>query len=344
MYVEKGISVIPVGSDKRPLIPWKAFQTSRPHPVQIDGWFRSWGHAGVAIICGQVSGISVMDVEYDHVADIEKDWLEESPPTAVSKRGGLHLYFAYSDGCRTRSWNENGQHFGDLKSEGGYVVAPPSTGYRWMEPLRFPLPPMPRSLMDRIDVCGGAHPSLALEIPLTMDPPPGSQGQLLTPFLMDQLLDGESSRSYVSRSERIFFVIRSMAELGWCNDAIVQKILLSPLGEKYRARGGDARLMKEVQKLRRLEKTPPVNREDVVCIGVARYMGGRLELRLRRDDGSVVNQGVSQREGKRWPSVLDAFGGDIRTGVRLVVELWEKMVPGTNRPVLRVKRFFPQDE
>ena len=51
-YRQRGLSVIPVGPDKKPLVKWDAFQDEPPHADQVDEWWTRWPEANVGIITG----------------------------------------------------------------------------------------------------------------------------------------------------------------------------------------------------------------------------------------------------------------------------------------------------
>lgn len=95
----------------------------------ITAWWRRWPDANVGIVTGGVSGIDVVDVDPRHggdktLADLQKvhgqlaDTVE-----AATGGGGVHYYFGHSPGLRCRTGFSPGL---DFKTDGGYVVAPPS--------------------------------------------------------------------------------------------------------------------------------------------------------------------------------------------------------------------------
>lgn len=119
-----GYAVIPVGKNKKPLLKnWKEFQTKAPTIEQIEAWWEQWPDANIGIITGKVSGITVIDVD-THMGASDAPF-----PLTYAVRtgnGGLQLYYAYQPGL-TISANKYPQfpHV-DIRSDGGYVVAPPS--------------------------------------------------------------------------------------------------------------------------------------------------------------------------------------------------------------------------
>lgn len=72
-YLDAGLSIIPVGKDKRPVIDeWTTFQHERPTPEQVKSWFSS-NSRNIAIIGGAVSGnLEILD--FDFKAEALKQW------------------------------------------------------------------------------------------------------------------------------------------------------------------------------------------------------------------------------------------------------------------------------
>lgn len=141
-----GFAVIPMGADKRPLVKWKSYQERLPTVQELRDWDRSFPEKNIAIITGPISKLVVVDCESRE--DAEWFYRERGQsPTMVQTRRGFHLYFRHPG-----QPVKNGQRIGgryDVRADGGYVLAPPSTHkdgrYKWVEkcPLRFPreLPP-----------------------------------------------------------------------------------------------------------------------------------------------------------------------------------------------------------
>lgn len=118
-YKAIGWSVIPVGKNKIPLIAWKVFQERIASDEEIEGWWKKYPNAQVGIVTGFISGLVVVDIEKGGDPSIIKD----DTMTIQTGGGGWHFYFefdpAFSNAVRIM---DNV----DIRSEGGYVVAPPS--------------------------------------------------------------------------------------------------------------------------------------------------------------------------------------------------------------------------
>jgi len=128
-YQAKGFSVIPVGSDKKPLINWKEYQNRRASPEEIKEWIEKYPAMNIAIVTGRISGIVVVDIEKGGNS-------EGYPPTVTAKSGGdgIHLYYKHPgyevpNGTRVKELT-------DIRGDGGYVLAAPSVSdkgeYEWI--------------------------------------------------------------------------------------------------------------------------------------------------------------------------------------------------------------------
>lgn len=169
-YRKMGFSVIPVKRNKRPCIEWKVYQTKHPTEQEIESWWKEWPNAQVAIVCGSVSGLTVLDADSQEGYDALNEFVPDSLliPTVKTAKG-FHFYFRYIPGVPN---NVHGiLRDSDIKNDGGYVLAPPSQnnsgGYEWMEGLRItdiPIPEAPNFLIDTlshsIDQNGTACPRI----------------------------------------------------------------------------------------------------------------------------------------------------------------------------------------
>lgn len=117
-YVLKGASIIPVSSNKKPLIQWKEFQDRLPTEKEVEDWWTMWPDAGIGIITGKISSITVVDVEKG--GDISK---LPTTDTVRTGGGGWHFYYKY---CPEMDNKARILPLTDIRGNGGYVVAPPS--------------------------------------------------------------------------------------------------------------------------------------------------------------------------------------------------------------------------
>jgi predicted P-loop ATPase len=113
---------MPVGADKKPLLKtWKQYQTKAAGDQQIKSWWEKWPNANIGIITGEVSGVTVLDIDTYRGGDASKFPRTFSVKTG---NGGIHLYYRYAPGF-TISANAYPEFPGvDLRGDGGFVVAP----------------------------------------------------------------------------------------------------------------------------------------------------------------------------------------------------------------------------
>lgn len=153
-YRKQGFSVIPTKRDKRPYLSWEQYQNAAADEKTIEGWWNRWPSAQVAIVCGAVSGITVIDADSQAGREVlESEYISDSltVPTVKTAKG-WHYYFRHTDGIgnSVRAIPDC-----DVKNDGGYVLAPPSKNnngnYRWIKGLdiaRTALPEMPDFLKN----------------------------------------------------------------------------------------------------------------------------------------------------------------------------------------------------
>lgn len=123
-YIKRGYSVIPLqAKGKRPVAKWQEFQDRRPTDEEIFDWFGS-GSLNIGIVTGKISGITVLDCDSAEAEALARKM--GLPPTPTVKTGrGRHFYFKYAEGSRNFQMRDDLPGI-DLRSDGGYVVAPPS--------------------------------------------------------------------------------------------------------------------------------------------------------------------------------------------------------------------------
>ncbi len=117
-YLKKGCSVIPTAQNKKPLVNWREFRDRYPTEAEVDEWWTMWPDAGVAIITGKISSVTVVDVEAG--GDISK---LPTTDTVKTGGGGWHFYYKY---CPEMDNKTRILPLTDIRGNGGYVIAPPS--------------------------------------------------------------------------------------------------------------------------------------------------------------------------------------------------------------------------
>lgn len=131
-YLTKGYSVIPIGRDKKPLVSWKEFQNRLPTLEEVDGWYRQWPWAGVAIVTGRISKIVVFDIDPRNGGNPDK-YKKYNTVKSKTGGGGDHVVFGHPDFDVPTI--PNIYPGVDLKSEGSYIIVPPSlhpSGHRYV--------------------------------------------------------------------------------------------------------------------------------------------------------------------------------------------------------------------
>jgi len=143
-YLKAGYSVIPVGPDKKPLFSWKEFQDRKATEDEAAGWYSRNPGANVGIVTGRISGITVLDFDSQAAVDYFLENSKGETPCSDTPRG-MHAIYAYEEGTRN-TVKVNGLDI-DVRSDGGYIVAPPSINaegkpYRWLVSI-LDMPPAP---------------------------------------------------------------------------------------------------------------------------------------------------------------------------------------------------------
>lgn len=139
-YQERGFSVIPIQRNKKPFFPWQKYQEEKASPEQIEEWWKKWPAANVGVVTGKISGIDVLDIDskvgLEALREIESA-LPETPTARTPRGNSYHLWFSYTKGLTNKAKVLTDC---DLRTDGGYIVAPPSTGengklYEWLPKL-----------------------------------------------------------------------------------------------------------------------------------------------------------------------------------------------------------------
>ncbi len=125
-YIKRGWSIIPIqkGSKLPAIKTWAKYQTEIPTEEEVRSWFSIWEDANVAVVCGEVSGLIVVDIDTGH-GEVDKKGLELPPTLAqITGSGGSHLVYKWRKGLV-------GAKIGirkgiDIRSDNSYIVVTPS--------------------------------------------------------------------------------------------------------------------------------------------------------------------------------------------------------------------------
>jgi hypothetical protein len=152
-YLGYGWAVIPCGKDKKSIIKWEEYQHRLPTEEEVKGWWKQHPGANVAIVTGKISGLTVIDVDSDEGDQALWDFFPEVFETVQADTPrGRHYYCRYSEGIKNSTgWIKDC----DIRSEGGYVIAPPSGGltgnWKWVfAPEDFAAAPVPEGVLRKL--------------------------------------------------------------------------------------------------------------------------------------------------------------------------------------------------
>jgi putative DNA primase/helicase len=133
-----GLPVFPCSKTKRPAIAKDAggngFHDATTDRIHIDQLFQRAPHAAlVGVPTGEISGFDALDIDYIHGgAEWEQANLSRLPETRIhsTQSGGRHYLFRHAPGVRNSASKKTLAAGIDVRGDGGYIVAPPSAGYR----------------------------------------------------------------------------------------------------------------------------------------------------------------------------------------------------------------------
>jgi len=159
-YLSYKLSVIPTKEDKTPTRAWAIYQKERLKEDEVDNVFSGANVKGLAIICGAISGgLEVIDVDtkyditgslWEELRTLIQDNLPElysSLVIAQTKSGGYHIYYRCSQikgniklanrpttiEERAKSPEDKVRVLIETRGEGGYVIAPTTPGYKFIQ-------------------------------------------------------------------------------------------------------------------------------------------------------------------------------------------------------------------
>jgi hypothetical protein len=131
--------------DKRPLTV-HGFKDASREEAQLRAWWMRFPDAMIGIPTGESSGVWVLDIDVDPVKGINGFplWSEliarngevAATLTSITPRGGRHLFFLWQPQLTIKSTQGVPGDGIDIRSNGGYVILPPSiradgSQYRW---------------------------------------------------------------------------------------------------------------------------------------------------------------------------------------------------------------------
>lgn len=157
-YISNGICVIATNSDKRAFLPWKKYQDTIITIEEAEAQFEHPNARSLAIVCGAPSGgleVIDIDVKYDLSGSLYQDFvrlIQDNDQELFDRlmivqtvSGGYHIYYRCPviagnlklANRETTKEEERAVDPGDkirvlieTRGQGGYVLAPPSEGYK----------------------------------------------------------------------------------------------------------------------------------------------------------------------------------------------------------------------
>jgi len=130
-YYNQGFSIIPLRKEsKKPNIKtWEAYHKKRPTEKEIKQWLHEGKFQNIGVICGEVSNnlvvIDIDDKEIGKLLKLKPERIYESGGWIIQTGNGYHIYLLHKKNPgRLRKISKLKIEY---RSNGGYVVAPPST-------------------------------------------------------------------------------------------------------------------------------------------------------------------------------------------------------------------------
>lgn len=155
-----GWNIIPVGEDKKALVEWKNYEYKKMTEEDIQKSFISNTDKikGIAVITGQVSGITAIDLDINKIDGYSDPYININTPSVISGSGGKHYYFKYNDGLGSNSFNyyqDETKKINEIKNNGRYLILPPSQNkkgvYRWVKDFESTeLKEIPKQVIDKV--------------------------------------------------------------------------------------------------------------------------------------------------------------------------------------------------
>lgn len=285
-----GFSIIPlVGgldlvSGKKPAIQWKNYQAAHPTSAEIRQWFEldSPSPSAYGIICGQISGLTVLDFDDTGLfLSFAARFPHLLQTRIVQSRRGYHLY-----------WHVNfpvqGRHLpgADLKGDGGYVVGPGSVigGVQWTVIQDQPITSISQTQLN--EALGFLSPSTN-EAPL-----PLPSEDLYTPEDALSLFHARIKRQHGHRNKALYQTACELRDIGytqeWAIETLLEAFVWYPASPSHPTETPSQRYREGHATITSAFKRPPQPRRGVIGHrlpnslreAILHIPGGTLALRL----------------------------------------------------------------
>lgn len=134
--------------NKKPAVEsWKIFQENVPSEELVQSWVNG-NFNGVGLVTGKINDITVVDIDSSSAKEWAIDNLPDTPLKVKTIRGGEHWYYKYNPSAPNTTGFKHSEI--DVRSDGGFIVASPSDGYKVINGTMGKdinnLPPLPDEL------------------------------------------------------------------------------------------------------------------------------------------------------------------------------------------------------
>jgi hypothetical protein len=106
---------------------WKSLQTIRATKERVEEFFTKFPNSNLAIITGEISDLTILD--FDDKLPLTLAFVISLETYSVETPHGYHAYFKHApvkNAVKVKLVTPDGEVKFDVRSDGGYVVAPPS--------------------------------------------------------------------------------------------------------------------------------------------------------------------------------------------------------------------------
>ncbi len=285
-----GFSVIPLvggldlASGKKPAIHWKPYQSKLPTSAELQQWFEhdSPSPSAYGIICGQISGLTVLDFDdTDLFLSFAARFRHLLQTQIVQSRRGYHVYWRIH-------FPVQGRHLpgADLKGEGGYVVGPGSVigGVQWAMIQNLPI-----AVISETELAE----ALAFLAPTTNEVTlPLLSENLYTPDEALHLFHAHVKRQHGQRNKALYRTACELRDIGytqeWTTTTLLDAFVWYPAEDNHPTERPQQRYQEGQATIASAYKRPPQPRRGEVGHrlpnslreAILHISGGTLALRL----------------------------------------------------------------